>query len=63
MHREAATPTDPSYARQPGHDHAERNGDGAEHTAMAAFEHGTDAQIIKRVNTMTPLVTPTLRSR
>jgi len=59
MHRETATPTDLRYAKLRGDNRAERNGDGAEHTATAAFEHGTDAQIIKRVNTMTPLVTPT----
>jgi predicted ArsR family transcriptional regulator len=59
MHRETVTPTDLQYARQPGDKHAEQNGADAERTAPAAFEHGTDAQIIKRVRTITPLVTPT----
>jgi predicted ArsR family transcriptional regulator len=49
MHREPVTPTDQPSATQPG-DY---------HPAATPFDHGTDAQIIKRVRTMTPLVTPT----
>ena len=59
MDREPATPTDLHRATQPGDSSGERNGADADHPAATPFEHGTDAQIIQRVRTATPLITPT----
>jgi predicted ArsR family transcriptional regulator len=59
MDREPATPTDLRPATQPGDSRAERNGADADHPAATPFEHGTDAQLIRRVRTATPLITPT----
>jgi predicted ArsR family transcriptional regulator len=59
MDREPTTPTGLPSATQPGDGRADRNGASAGHKAAIAFDHGTDDQIIQRVRTLTPLVTPT----
>lgn len=70
MERELVTRTSADSEAQGGHVHADQaavpvsdsvRGDGASTGPEIAtpFEHGTDAQLIRRVRTQTPLVSPT----
>lgn len=59
MDRENQTRTYPLPVTPPGGNHSGGNGDNGAKGGANPFEHGTDADLIQRVRTLTPLVTPT----